>query len=149
MGCVPWYRKTPKTKEREIMSDYTNDQLNKIWEKGLVVDGLDPAVYRTDVAEAMMKRDCYGEEGNLGWEVDHIFPRKKLEELKIPEVMHDNMLNLRPMNSKNNAKKGDDYPEYKSAFAYNENVRMNVEKECSCEVDAKIQATLAALFGLE
>lgn len=149
MGCVPWYHKTPKTKEREIMSDYTNDQLNKIWEKGFVVDGLDPAVYRTDVANAMMKRDCYGEEGNLGWEVDHIFPKKKLEELKIPEVMHDNMLNLMPMNSKNNVKKGDDYPGYKSAVAYDANLRKNVEKEVRCTVDTKIQVALAELFGLE
>ena len=130
------------------MSNYTDEQLNKIWTRGRTVPGLNADVYRLDVAGAMMKRSCYGEEGNLGWEVDHIFPKKKLEECKIPETLHDNILNLRPMNSKNNVKKGDDYPEYKSAFVYDANVRMNVEKEKPCEVDTKIQAALADLFGL-
>ncbi len=130
------------------MSNYSEEQLNRIWAKGRTVFGLNADVYRLDVVGAMMKRSCYGKEESLGWEVDHIFPKKMLEECKIPEELHDNILNLHPMNSKNNVKKGNDYPGYKSALEYDANLRMNVENEFPCTVDTKLQAALADLFGL-
>lgn len=94
------------------MSDYTEEQLDTIWEKGFVAGDLDPAVYRTDAADALMKRDLYGNEGSLGWEVDHIYPKEKLKAKGVPENMWDDMVNLRPMNAKNNVAKGEDYPAY-------------------------------------
>ena len=100
------------TKERKDMSDYTEEQLDQIWKKGFVAGDLDPEVYRTDAANALMKRDLYGNEGNLGWEVDHIYPKDKLKAKGVPKNMWDDMVNLRPMNAKNNVAKGEDYPAY-------------------------------------
>lgn len=94
------------------MSDYTEEQLDQIWKKGFVAGDLDPEVYRTDAANALMKRDLYGNEGNLGWEVDHIYPKDKLKAKGVPKNMWDDMVNLRPMNAKNNVAKGEDYPAY-------------------------------------
>lgn len=101
------------------MSDYTEDQLDKIWEQGRSVEGLDPTIYRTDVVGGLMKRTLYGKEGNLGWEVDHIYSKKKLKTLGVPENRWDDMVNLRPMNAKNNVAKGEDYPRYNVAVQYN------------------------------
>ena len=101
------------------MSNYTEEQLVKIWKKGVVVDGLDPVVYRTDAAGGLMKRSLYGKEGNLGWEVDHRYSKEKLNALGVPENRWDDMVNLRPMNAKNNVAKGESYPKYKVAVQYN------------------------------
>ena len=129
-GGAPWYYKAPRNKRKgKGMSDYTNDQLSKIWEKGFVVGDLDPAVYRTDAANGLMKRSLYGNDGNLGWEVDHICPKEQLKERGVPENRWDDMVNLRPMNAKNNVAKGADYPTYKVAVQFNkdENTPNNVE----------------------
>ncbi len=101
------------------MGNYSEDELDKIWQKGFEVPGLDPKVYRTDAADGLMKRSLYGNEGNLGWEVDHICSKEKLKALGVPENRWDDMVNLRPMNAKNNVAKGEGYPEYKVAVQYN------------------------------
>ena len=111
------------------MSDYTKEELDEIWEKGFEVVGLDPKVYRTDAADGLMKRSLYGNEGNLGWEVDHICPKEQLKELAVPENRWDDMVNLRPMNAKNNVAKGEDYPEYKVAVQYNDDNKNPNNKE--------------------
>ncbi len=94
------------------MSNFTEETLDRIWQKGYTVDGLDPAAYRTDAANALMKRALYGHEGNLGWEVDHVYPKEKLRDKGVPENRWDDLVNLRPMNAKNNVAKGQDYPNY-------------------------------------
>lgn len=101
------------------MSDYTKEELDEIWEKGFEIVGLDPKVYRTDAADGLMKRGLYGNEGNLGWEVDHIYPKEQLKKQGVPENRWDDMVNLRPMNAKNNVAKGEDYPTYKAAVQFN------------------------------
>ena len=111
------------------MSNYTEEQLGKIWKKGVVVGDLDSAVYRTDAAGGLMKRSLYGKEGNLGWEVDHIYSKEKLKGLGVPENRWDDMVNLRPMNAKNNVAKGEDYPEYKVAVQYNDDNKNPNTKE--------------------
>ena len=118
-----------KSKKGRSMSNYTEEQLGKIWKKGVVVGDLDSAVYRTDAAGGLMKRSLYGKEGNLGWEVDHIYSKEKLKGLGVPENRWDDMVNLRPMNAKNNVAKGESYPKYKVAVQYNndKNAPNNVE----------------------
>lgn len=101
------------------MSNYSDEELDKIWQMGREVQGLDPKVYRIDAADGLMKRSLYGDEGKLGWEVDHIYSKAKLKALKVPEDRWDDMVNLRPMNAKNNVAKGEDYPMYKVAVQYN------------------------------
>lgn len=47
----------------------------------------------------------------FGWEIDHIYPASKLKERKdVTDEQIDDMRNLRPLNWRNNASKGADYP---------------------------------------
>lgn len=130
------------------MSNYSDEELDKIWQMGREVLGLDPKVYRLDAADGLMKRSLYGNEGNLGWEVDHIYPKEKLEQKGIPKNKWDYMVNLRPMNAKNNAAKGEDYPTYKVAVQYD--AKSGVNKEVVGEsriVDSRVQATIASTYA--
>ena len=131
------------------MSDFTKEDLDAIWTKGTIATGYDAADYRLDAAGAMMSREDYGEEGMYGWEVDHIFPRAKLEELGVDEDLWDKLENLRPMNAKNNASKGDDYPGYTASYRYNTKTKLNEEIEEGKIVKESVQKRLASLFGLE
>ena len=79
------------------MSDYSEEMLGEIWAKGRNAGSLNPREYRLDAADALMKRSLYGKEGNLGWEVDHIYPKEKLKASKIPEDRWDDIINLRPI----------------------------------------------------
>ena len=111
------------------MSDYTKEELDAIWRKGRSIQGLDSDIYRIDVAGAIMKKGLYGNEGNLGWEIDHIYPKEKLKAHKIPESRWNDMVNLRPMNAKNNVAKGDDYPQYNIVVQRDGALKSNKEVE--------------------
>lgn len=130
------------------MSNYSDEDLDKIWQKGFEVAGLDPKDYRTDVANGLMKRNLYGNEGKLGWEVDHIYPKEKLKEKGVPENKWDDMVNIRLMNAKNNAAKGEDYPTYCVAVQYDVSSRTNTEvKGKSRTVDSGVQAKIASAYA--
>ena len=111
------------------MSGFPEETLDIVWQKGCKVEGLDLSVYRTDAANALMKRSLYGQEGNLGWEVDHIFPKEKLKDKDVPDNRWDDIVNLRPMNAKNNVAKGEEYPEYNVAVQMDGNALRNKEVE--------------------
>lgn len=131
------------------MSDYSEELLDEIWAKGRKAGSLNLREYRLDAADALMKRSLYGKEGNLGWEVDHIYPKEKLKDSKIPENRWDDMINLRPMNSKNNVAKGEDYPKYKRAVIWdnsipNEHKNKDVEEgKQNCIVNSDLQKDIA------
>lgn len=130
------------------MSDYSEETLDEIWTKGRKAGCLDPREYRLDVAGALMKKSLYGKEGNLGWEVDHIYPKEKLKASKIPEDRWDDMINLRPMNAKNNVAKGEDYPNYKRAVIWDNSIpdeHKNIdvsEGNENCTVNSDLQADI-------
>ncbi|MBU0634372.1 MAG: HNH endonuclease [Candidatus Omnitrophica bacterium] len=76
-------------------SEYT---IQKVWEKGKVVSGNDPNVWRKDQCEAWMGRAYYGNRNSqYGWEIDHITP--------VSEGGGDEFSNLRPLQWENNASK--------------------------------------------
>lgn len=137
-----------KKKGKDKMGDFTKEDLDVIWAKGTPAVGYDAAKCRLDLAGAMMVREEYGKEGMFGWEVDHVFPRAKLEELGVDKSLWDAASNLQPMNAKNNAKKGDDYPGFSTSCCFNVQKMRNEEVEQSWVVSNLIQQQLAALFGL-
>ena len=76
---------------------WTDDQIQSVWEKGRIIQGIDPAEWRCDDCTAWILRDQYGNRNSIyGWEVDHIDPDAG-----------DDLPNLRPLQWKNNASKQD------------------------------------------
>lgn len=136
------------------MAHFSEKLLNEIWEKGLVDSRFDPHFIRKDACGAWMIRSRYDDRKSpFGWEVDHIFPESKLKELEVSEELIDNIINLRPLNWKNNVSKKDDYPHYQSKTKAGkgknnkgEEVDVNIECEDEKEINDKTQLQIKELF---
>ena len=132
---------------REITMDISNQLKRSVWEKGQIVDGLNPDMYRKDPCGALIVWDKYGMQDNMyGWEIDHIFPKSKLEDMGISASLIDDLRNLRPMQHENNASKNVDYPSYVAVVTANGN--KNYHKEVSLTVNEETRAILAQLYNL-
>jgi hypothetical protein len=86
--------------------------INQVWEKAQIVPGHDPRVLRKDTCGAMIRRNSFDEnsgELSMGWEIDHIKPLAK--------GGTDDLVNLQPLQWKNNRHKGDAYPSW-DCFVY-------------------------------
>ena len=130
------------------MSNFTQKQIDDVWEKGREIEGKDKDVYRLDAAGAIMKKDNRQANTQYGWEIDHIFPKKRLKDAGIPEDKWDDLVNLRPLQADNNRKKGDDYPHYTSEKRMNKDTFKNVTEEQSCDVHKSVRASIRKHYGL-
>ena len=122
------------------ISDLTTPEaIQRIWEKGIIVDGYNASLYRQDFAGAWISREAYGDTDNiLGWEIDHVYPE---------ELGGGNKLeNLRPMNWRNNRSKGTDYPHYTAVVTSEEN--KNIYRDTACTVSDALQTTLQKLYNI-
>lgn len=81
---------------------YSKEQLDAIFAKATPIHGKDSSLYRKDSCGNVIYRRSYGLETTMGWEVDHNFPKAK--------GGSDNSRNLKPLQSSENARKGDTYP---------------------------------------
>lgn len=78
--------------------NYSEDIIQRVWEKGTVVSGNDQNVWRQDQCKAWIGRRYYGDrQSQYGWEIDHIKPES--------EGGGDELSNLRPLQWQNNASK--------------------------------------------
>ena len=106
--------------------DFTEDEINAVWDKASKQPSNNPDVFRKDYAGAWIRRDDYGKRDKpYGWEIDHLKPLSKNGTYDID--------NLYPVHWKNNEKKGGDYPHWKTAITSREN--KNIELEQKWEVD--------------
>ena len=80
---------------------YSKGRLDQIWDKGRIVRGKNPDLYRKDVYGNIMFKPSYGKTSAMGWNVDHSKPQAK--------GGTDHLNNLQPMNSRANCKKQDKY----------------------------------------
>lgn len=119
---------------------------DEVWKKGTVVDKYDENRWRKDACGAWMNYNEYGNtDSKYGWQVDHIFPNSFLEDNDVSEEDRDNLINLRPMQWKNNDVKDKDYPTYDSAVTSSSNT--NVDKEDTYTVNEKTQRALEDFFA--
>lgn len=83
------------------MSNFTQERLDQIWDKGETIKGKNPDLYRQDKFGNQMYKPSYGKMSPMGWNVDHSKPQAK--------GGTDHLNNLQPMNSRANSRKGDKY----------------------------------------
>jgi len=77
---------------------FSDETVQKVWEKGTPDSYNDPNVFRKDECGAWIHRAAYGKrESRFGWEIDHIKPES--------EGGGDELSNLRPLHWENNASK--------------------------------------------
>jgi hypothetical protein len=79
---------------------FTQEIIQKVWEKGAFVQNNDPKIWRKDQCGAWITRNQYGNRNSqYGWEIDHIRPES--------DGGGDELSNLRPLQWQNNANKQD------------------------------------------
>ena len=128
------------------MCTITKELIKNVWEKGLIINDYDKTIIRQDACGAWIRFDKYGDRGSVfGWEIDHIYPKSKLRERKVPDEEIDSMDNLRPLNWVNNDSKGIDYPVYHAKIK----AVGDKNEECDDEytVNENIQNNIDQLFG--
>lgn len=81
--------------------------IQTVWNKGQIVSGYDPGVWRKDTCGAWMNRSAYGKTDSYGWEIDHIRP--------VAQNGTDDLINLQPLNWQNNRHKSDNWPNWSCA----------------------------------
>lgn len=104
----------PKTKEKK-MAYFDTKTINAVWKKAIIVNGVDPNIWRKDYAGAWIKKSEYGNcKSDFGWEIDHQKP--------VSKQGTDDLNNLVPLQWENNRSKGDSYPEWSTVVSsYGEN----------------------------
>lgn len=82
------------------MANWTEDDVQAVWEKGEVASGNDKDKWRKDQCGAWISREDYGDRNSVyGWEIDHI--------QTVSKDGTDTISNLRPLQWENNAARGD------------------------------------------
>ena len=123
------------------MAQFTDELINKIWEKGRKDPKYNPDFVRKDACGAWIVWDKYGAQDNMyGWEIDHIWPETLLKLQGVSQELIDDIANLRPLQHQNNAAKGDDYPSYTAVVTAEGN--KNIHKEQSLVVNEKVRTLL-------
>lgn len=127
--------------------NYTEEDKKRIFGRCTKVSGLDPKIWRLDAAGAIICYTSYGREDEFfGWEIDHIYPQSRLEELNVPkELIHDER-NLRALNWNNNLSKGDEYPKYEATITSLDNGESNTKGSWSKTINKRKQEQLKELF---
>ncbi|MBU1221271.1 HNH endonuclease [Myxococcota bacterium] len=83
--------------------DFKISVIEKVWNKGLEVDGYIPDLWRTDICGNLINFKEYGNASTqFGWEIDHIKP--------VSKGGTDDISNLQPLQWHTNRKKSDTWP---------------------------------------
>lgn len=130
------------------MSAINEDLRDIVWQSARTVKGYAHSRIRQDACGAWIAYDDFNNyESMFGWEIDHIYPVLKLEQLGVSKELWDNPLNIRAFHWKNNRSKGSSYPMYTSAvIGYGET---NMEQQNVFWVSDPLQDSLRTLFKMK
>ncbi len=118
----------------------------EIWNRLRTVSGKDPDEFRLDPCGALIRWSKYGDRSDdYGWEVDHVIPKIVLSRRGVVEEEIDDLVNLRPMQWKNNDAKATDYPAYHTMVKYDGS--HNVSIEGVFEVNRNLQRELSIKYS--
>lgn len=78
--------------------------IEAVWRKAHPLPTWDPAEHRVDVCGAPIRREAYGTNDELGWEIDHIIP--------VSRGGDDQLSNLQPLQWRNNRHKAEHWPHW-------------------------------------
>lgn len=82
------------------MANFSEDTVQKVWEKAKIITNNDPNIWRQDQCGAWIRRGHYGNRNSeYGWEIDHITP--------VSHGGSDSLYNLRPLQWENNVSRQD------------------------------------------
>lgn len=81
---------------------FSDDVVDKVWDKGKPVRGKNPDLYRQDAAGNIVYKPSYGKDSDMGWQVDHKKP--------VDKDGDDKLGNLQPLQTEENKEKGNQYP---------------------------------------
>lgn len=127
----------------------TEELKRNVWNKGIICERYPSDKIRTDACGAFMLYDKFGDRDSIfGWEIDHIIPKSFLGG-NVDEERADNIINLRPLNWKNNASKSDNYPFYSASLTASDDLTTNVTTEEGKVVNERVQRELKEWFNLE
>ena len=104
--------------------DFIQAEIDAVWNRAIPQESNNPDLFRKDYAGAWIKKSDYGKETEYGWEIDHLRPLAKDGDYSLN--------NLYPVQWRNNRKKGNSYPNWKTAVTA-DGVH-NVEMEQSWKV---------------
>lgn len=83
---------------------FSEEEINAVWQKALIQANNDPNVYRKDYTGAWIRKSDYGQQTEYGWEIDHVRPL-------VMDGSH-NLSNLLPLHWRNNLEKSDNFPQW-------------------------------------
>lgn len=84
--------------ESASRSSFSEEVVEKVWEKAKTIPGSKPELWRKDSCGTKIYRHSYGLQSKFGWEIDHITPKSK--------GAGDELKNLQPLQWENNRAKG-------------------------------------------
>lgn len=130
--------------------EITEQFKREIWQKGIIVDKYPSDKVRKDACGAFIRYEDFGDRNSIfGWEIDHIYPASKLKQKGVSVDNIDDIINLRPINCKNNASKGANYPYYTACLTADDENATNVETNTGKVVNRQVQEKLNAFYKVD
>jgi hypothetical protein len=112
MGTFPKRFLLRRAGSNRTGESFDPQQVQMVWNKARLAPGYDPRVRRLDACGAYIDRAKYGDTASdtgTGWEIDHIRP--------VSLGGTDDLVNLQPLQWKNNRRKSDSFPSSPSQYA--------------------------------